>query len=138
MELTEEEIMYHVTRLEHVDSILKYGLMGIELAPVGLAGPLPPFEKGIYLSRTLEEAEEWVASLAIPTDEEWKRIKKTGEPVVIKMAILEVRVPAGYPIVRDPDVIEMFWEDYESYIVGIQKIEPDRIRLLDVREMEVG
>jgi len=135
--VTQKETMYHVTPYENLEKVMKEGLVASEVAT--LKSPVPPWlRKGIYLDRELEEARGWALMLVGPTDEEWEEMM-SGKPVVKKMAILEVKVPAGYRMIPDPDVMDIGpGGRTTSFIVNIPVVPPDKLKLVSVEETEIG
>ena len=134
---TKEETMYHVTPYENLEGVMKEGLVSSEVTT--LNSPVPPWlRKGIYLDRDLEEAHGWAMMLLSPTEEEWEQMM-SGRPVTKKMAILEVKVPAGCRMIPDPDVTDIGpGGRVTSFIVDVPIITPDRLRLVSIEEPEMA
>lgn len=125
--------MYHTTPLRNWENIRKEGLTPQRLT--GVATRATGLSSGVYLETDLEAAYGWAGLLSgweVP--EEWE-----GEEVIIaKFAILEVKIPENEILTIDPDVIDIGGEETPTAFISTSYIPPERIRLHDTSEVEIG
>lgn len=128
----EYEVMYHTTPLRNWEAIQKEGLLPQKLSEE--VAEVVHIDSGVYLEKDLTEAHGWAGMLSgweIP--EEW-----TGEEIVTKFAILEVKVPKGTTLIVDPQVIDIGTQETPTAFITPQRIPPEHIKLLDISEWEIG
>ena len=121
--------MYHTTHYDKWESIKVGGIIP-EILPVS-AQEVTGYSKGVYLEEDREEAFGWAGMLA-----GWY-LPEGDEAVVVKFAVLEVKIPEDSVLTSDPDVYDVGGEQPTAFIYQHQVL-PEHIRLVDVTEVEIG
>ena len=121
--------MYHTTHYDKWESVKVGGIIP-EILPAS-AQEVTGYSKGVYLEEDREEAFGWAGMLA-----GWY-LPEGDEAVVVKFAVLEVKIPEDSVLTSDPDVYDVGGEQPTAFIYQHQVL-PEHIRLVDVTEVEIG